>query len=107
MEDKEKELKEEMQDSAKEMDEKKDGFEEEKDTGEDTGVKEQILDDRYIRELITQAEERGEIRGRNARIAELMREIHDSDGVPHPGSGPQSIRRPGPASIFDLAKYAK
>ena len=57
-----------------------------------------------VKKMLEEAELRGEIRGRNARIAEFMRQVHDSDGVPHPGCGQASGS--APASIFDLARGA-
>lgn len=57
--------------------------------------------DRAVRE----AEENGEIRGRNASIDELMADEYGDDGVPHPSqSGGGSCARA--ASIFDIAREA-
>lgn len=103
MEDKEREDEMTKPTETKQAEEKEDDICED----ESTCGESRTPDDPDIRELIARAEERGEIRGRNARIAELMREIHDSDGVPHPGSGRQTFRQPTPSSIFDLAKYAR
>lgn len=56
---------------------------------------------------IAVAEQRGEIRGRNANIEERMRDATDSDGVPHPGCGQGAPLRSAPTSIFDLAREAR
>lgn len=48
----------------------------------------------------------GEIKGRNARIEELLSERNDSDGLPHPGGSGSATARRRPASIFDLARDA-
>lgn len=59
---------------------------------------------RYDR-AIAEAEERGEIRGRNASIEELTRSEIDGDGVPHLASrGICSDRTP---SIFELARSVR
>lgn len=54
---------------------------------------------------VAEAAEAGEIKGRNARIEELIESGQEGDGVPHPvGGGSFSAgRRP---SIFDLARDA-
>ncbi len=59
-----------------------------------------------LQTLIAEAEARGELRGRNAKIAELMKEIHDSDGLPHPSAGQGAKLSPRPSNIFDLAREA-
>lgn len=57
--------------------------------------------DRAVRE----AQENGEIMGRNARIEELLADRCQDDGVPHPcGSGRALSGRT--ASIFDIARDA-
>lgn len=54
---------------------------------------------------VADAEETGEIRGRNMSIEELMEEPVD-DGVPHPGAnGGTRFHESGP-SIFDVARDA-
>lgn len=54
---------------------------------------------------VAEASAAGEIRGRNARIEEIMAEQQD-DGVPHPGSGSGAVETRRPPSIFDLARKA-
>lgn len=58
----------------------------------------------YVR-AVKEAETRGEVRGRNASIEELMELRTGSDGVPHPGTAEPGRRRCG-SSIFDLARQA-
>lgn len=53
---------------------------------------------------VAEAESRGEVRGRNANIEELMELEYATDGVPHPGSGTNIGRSP---SIFDVARDAR
>lgn len=53
---------------------------------------------------VAEAESRGEVRGRNANIEELMELEYATDGVPHPGSGTNTGRSP---SIFDVARDAR
>ena len=55
---------------------------------------------------IADAAEAGEIRGRNARIEELMTEESEGDGVPHPDTGGGSFKTGRLPSIFDLARNA-
>lgn len=55
---------------------------------------------------IAVAAEAGELKGRNARIDELITEENASDGVPHPGSGNGSFNTNRAPSIFDLARKA-
>lgn len=55
---------------------------------------------------IAVAAEAGELKGRNARIDELIAEENASDGVPHPGSGNGSFNTNRAPSIFDLARNA-
>lgn len=54
---------------------------------------------------ITEAESAGEIKGRNARIDELIATGPDDDGVPHPGVSSGPLRKNAP-SIFDIARTA-
>lgn len=54
---------------------------------------------------LAEAETRGEIRGRNARIEEEKNFRFEGDGVPHPGTGGNTYDSPQP-SIFELARGA-
>lgn len=54
---------------------------------------------------ILEAEEAGEIRGRNATIEDLTRDC-DDDGIPHPGSNGGGNLTGRVPSIFDLARDA-
>lgn len=49
----------------------------------------------------------GELRGRNARIEELMNEEAEGDGVPHPQSGSGLFNSRRAPSIFELAKECR
>lgn len=55
---------------------------------------------------VTAAAEAGELKGRNARIEELMAEEDESDGVPHPGTGSGRLGNRRVPSIFELARNA-
>lgn len=54
---------------------------------------------------VEQATTAGELKGRNARIEELMEE--EGDGVPHPTGGSGTFNRTRTPSIFDLAKECR
>lgn len=79
-----------------------------------TAVSTGVYDDAFFRivskgadydRAVREAEENGEIRGRNASIDELMADEYGDDGVPHPSqSGGGSCARA--ASIFDIAREA-
>ena len=70
----------------------------------DEALYEMLFRAAYYDKAVAEAGEAGEVRGRNARIDELIREEEEDDGVPHPGTGgAPDVRTP---NIFDLARAA-
>lgn len=81
----------------------------------ENGIKSPDIDDAFFDILVkgadyeravAMASEAGEIKGRNARISELLKEESESDGVPHPGCGSGAFNPDRVPSIFELARKA-
>ena len=72
----------------------------------DNSIYDYLLKGADYSRAVREAAAAGELKGRNARIEELMIQEEDGDGVPHPGNAnaPDSGRAP---SIFELARACR